>query len=130
MTFVLVGFQGSGNFSLRSERIRNVRDHALQALFPLPRGLRPVRELLWKFRSLGLPPLLFPALQGGRIRGGGGSQGAPGVVSREASSPPARPRSSERGAGGSVSGYSSVARERASVSSAPSGAGEGEVARS
>ena len=27
----------------------------------------------------------------------GGSQGAPGVVSREASSPPARPRSSERG---------------------------------
>ena len=30
----------------------------------------------------------------------GGSQGAPGVVSREASSPPARPRSSERGRGG------------------------------
>ena len=38
----------------------------------------------------------------------GGSQGAPGVVSREASSPPARPRSSERGR--SVSGHSSVAR--------------------
>ena len=32
--------------------------------------------------------------------------------------------------GGSVSGCSSVARERASVSSAPSGAAEGEVARS
>ena len=31
--------------------------------------------------------------------------------------------------GGSVSGRSSVARERASVSSAPSGAGKGEVAR-
>ena len=61
-------------------------------------------------------------------RGGMGSQGAPGVVSREASSTPARPRTNERG--GSVSGYSSVARERASVSSAPSGAGEGEVARS
>ena len=29
----------------------------------------------------------------------GGSQGAPGVLSREASSPPARPRSSERGGG-------------------------------
>ena len=58
----------------------------------------------------------------------GGSQGAPGVVSREASSPPARPRSSERRGG--VSGHSSVAHERASVSSAPSGAGEGEVARS
>ena len=50
---------------------------------------------------MGLPPLLFPALQGGRIRGGG-SQGAPGVLSREASSPPARPRSSERGGGVSL----------------------------
>ena len=132
MTFVLVGLRGSGNFSLRSEHIRNVKDHALQALFPMLRGLHPAQELLWKFRSLGFPPLLFPALQGGRIRGGG-SQGAPGVVSREASSPPARPRSSERGGGGgggSVSGHSSVVRERASVSSAPSGAGEGEVARS
>ena len=48
-------------------------------------------------------------------------------MSREASSPPARLRSSERG-GGSVSGRSSIARERASVSSAPLGAGEGEVA--
>ena len=56
------------------------------------------------------------------------SRGAPGVASREASSPPARPQSSERG--GSVSGRSSVARERASVSSAPSGAVEGEVAHS
>ena len=52
-----------------------------------------------------------------------GSRGAPGVVSREASS-----RSSERG--GSVSGLSSVARERAPFSLAPSGAGEGGVARS
>ena len=49
-------------------------------------------------------------------------------MSREASSPPAWPQSSERG--GSVSGHSSVASERASVSSAPLGAGEGEVARS
>ena len=47
---------------------------------------------------------------------------------REASSPPARPQSSERG--GRVSGRSSVARERASVSSAPSGAAERGVARS
>ena len=59
---------------------------------------------------------------------GGGSRGAPGVASREASSPPARLRSSERG--GSVSGCSSVARERASVSSTPLGAAEREVARS
>ena len=129
MTFVLIGLRRSGNFSLRSVLIKIVRSFALQALFPLRRGLRPARELLRTFRSLGLPPLLLPALQEGRIRGGaGGSRGAPGVASREASSPPARPRSSERG--GSVSGRSSAVRKRASVSSAPSGAVEGEVARS
>ena len=38
---------------------------------PAP-GAMPPRELLRKFRSLGLPPPLFPALQGGRIRGEGG----------------------------------------------------------
>ena len=80
---------------LRKEPIWNENDHALQAMFLLRRRLCPTRELLRKFRSLGLP-LLFPALQGGQDkRGGGGSQGAPGVVSREASSIPARPRSSE-----------------------------------
>ena len=56
-----------------------------------------------------------------------GSRDAPCAASREASSPPARPRSSKRG--GNVSGRSSGARERASASSAPSGAGMGEVAR-
>ena len=106
MTFVLIGLRRSGNFSLRKDPIKNVKNHALQALFPLRWGLHPARELLRKFRSPGLPPLLLPALQGGRMRGGG-SRGAPGVASREASSPPARPRSSERG--GSVSGRSSVA---------------------
>ena len=123
MTFVL----GSGNFLLKRGPTRNVKDHALQALFPLPRGPCPTQELLRKFHSLGLPPLLFPALQVGRIRGGG-SQGAPGVVSRKASSTPARPRSSEKGCGGGVS--LDIRLLRASVSSAPSGAGEGEVARS
>ena len=72
MTFVLVGLRGSGNFSLKSEPTRNERDHAFQALFPLPRGPCPSWELLRKFHSLGLPPLLFPALQVGRMRGGGG----------------------------------------------------------
>ena len=43
-----------------------------------------------------------------------GSRDAPCAASREASSPPARPRSSKRG--GSVSGRSSGARERASAS--------------
>ena len=63
-----------------------------------------------------------------RPSGGQGKRGAPGVVSREASSPPAGSWSSERG--GSVSGLSSVASERAPSSPAPSGAGEGGVARS
>ena len=58
----------------------------------------------------------------------GGSQGAPGVVSREAPSPPARSRSSERG--GSVSGQLSGARGHAPASPSPSGAGEVGVARS
>ena len=57
----------------------------------------------------------------------GGSQGAPGVVSREAPSPPARSRSSERG--GSVSGQLSGARRRVPASS-PSGVGEVGAARS
>ena len=71
MTFVLIGLRGSGNFSIRKDPTKNERNLALLALCPLPRGPRPVRELLRKFRSLGLPPLLFPALQVGRIRGGG-----------------------------------------------------------
>ena len=57
----------------------------------------------------------------------GGSQGAPGDVSRGAPSPPARSRSSERG--GSVSGLLSGARRRA-LSSPPSGAGEAGAAHS
>ena len=76
----------------------------------------------------GTSSFSFSCPSGEQDKRGGWSQGAPGVVSRGASSPPARPRSSERG--GSVSGSSSVAREHASVSSAPSGAGEGEVAYS
>ena len=58
----------------------------------------------------------------------GGSQGAPGVVSSGASSPPARPRSSERG--GSASGHLSGVGGLASSSPSPSGGGGVEVARS
>ena len=72
MTFVLIGLRGSGNFLIRNYPTKNERNLALLALFPLLRGPRPARELLWKFRSLGLPPLLFPVLEVGRIRGGGG----------------------------------------------------------
>ena len=57
-----------------------------------------------------------------------GSQGAPGVVSGGAPSPPARPRSSERG--GSASGRLSGVGGLASSSPSPSGGGGVEVARS
>ena len=90
MTFVLVGLRRSGNFLQRREPIRNGNDLALQGLFPLRRRLCPAWELLRRSRSLGLPPLIFPALQVGRIRGEG-SQCAPGVVSREAPYTPTRP---------------------------------------
>ena len=93
---MLVGLRRSGNSLQIKEPIRNENDLALQALFPLCWRLCPARGLHRKFRSLGLPPLLFPALQGGQDKRGV-SQGAPGVVSREASSTPARPRSSESG---------------------------------
>ena len=72
MTFVLIGLRRSGNFSRRKELTLNESAHALQALFPLRRRPLPMRGLLQKSRSPGLPPLL-PALQEGRIRGDGGS---------------------------------------------------------
>ena len=119
---VLVGRRGSGNSLVRKELARN-KNLALQALFSLPRGPRPAQELPRKFRSLGLPPL-FPALQVGRIRGWGLRVHlvmCPGRL-------PPLPLGLGRPRGGGVSGFASVAHERASVSSAPSGAGEGEVA--
>ena len=57
-----------------------------------------------------------------------GSQGAPGVVSGGAPSPPARPRSSERG--GSASRHSSGVSGLAPSSPSPSGGGGAGVARS
>ena len=64
---------------------------------------------------------------GGQERGEG-SQGAPGVVSGGAPSPPARPRSSERG--GSASRHLSGVSGLASSSPSPSGGGGAGVARS
>ena len=64
---------------------------------------------------------------GGQERGEG-SQGAPGVVSGGAPSPPARPRSSERG--GSASRHLSGVSGLAPYSPSPSGGGGAGVARS
>ena len=131
MTFVLRGLRCSGKPLRRKDHTQKGSAHAFQALFPLRRRLLPVRGLLRKSGTHRHPLLLLPSLQEGRLRrggGGGGCRDEPGAASREASSPPARFRSSERG--GSVSGRSSGARERASASSAPLGAGEEGVARS
>ena len=127
MTFMLSGLRRSGNLLRKNDLTQKGSAHALQALFPLRRRLLPVRGHLRK-SSTPRHPLRLPSLQEGRLRVGGGSRDAPGAASREASSPPARLRYSERG--GCVSGRSSGARLRSSASSAPSGAGEGEVARS
>ena len=51
----------------------------------------------------GISSSSFSHPSGGQDKRGGGSQSAPGVVSHEASSPPAQPRSSERwGRGGGL----------------------------
>ena len=126
---MFVGLRRSGNFLLKSELIKIVRSHALQALPPTP-GASPHAGTSSEVPQPGTSSSSFSRPSGGQDKGWGVSQGAPGVVSREASSPPARPQSSEGGGGGSVSGRSFVARKRASVSSAPSGAGEREIARS
>ena len=70
----------------------------------------------------------FYCPSGGRIRGGEGLR-MPLVLCPGRFPPLPLDLSLARRWGGSVSGHSSVARERASVSSAPSGAGEREVAR-
>ena len=69
---MLIGLRRRGNFSLRKELTMNKNTHALQALFPLRRRPLPLRGLLWKSRSPGLPPPLLPAIQEGRIRAGVG----------------------------------------------------------
>ena len=61
-----------GTLLLRSELTKKGKSlHALQALFPPCRWPLPAQKLLREFRSLGLLPLLFPALQVGRGRGRG-----------------------------------------------------------
>ena len=95
MTFVLIGLRRSENCSLRKDLIENVRRFTLQALKTSPRA-----EIPSGISQPGTSSSSFPRPSGGQDeRGWGGSQGAPGVVSHEASSPPARPRSSERGGG-------------------------------
>ena len=125
MTFVLFGLLSSGRFLLKRDPTRNV-NIALQALRPCSADLPPRGNFFgsfapWDFFSSSSRPL-------GGQESGEGSQGAPGVVSGGAPSPPARPRSSERG--GSASRHLSGVSGLASSSPSPSGGGGAGVARS
>ena len=118
--FVLFGRRLSGNLCVE-EYLHCVRRLlALQALFLL-RRLLPLAETS---SGVSLPGTSSSSssLPLGRQEG---SQGAPGVLSRGASSPPARSRSSGRGGG--ASGLLSGARGRAPSSPSPSPSGAGEV---
>ena len=119
MTFVLGGLRGSGNFSLRSEPTRNVKDHALQALFLLPRA-----GTSSEVPQPGTSSSSFSCPSGGQDKRGGGLK-VHLVLCPERLPPLPLDLGLVRG-GGSLD----IRPLRASVSSAPSGAGEGEVARS
>ena len=125
VTFVRFGRRLSGNFCVEEYLHCISCLLALQALFLLCR-LPPLAEtssgvsLPGSSSSSSLPL----GGQGRQER----SQGAPGVLSGGASSPPARSRSSGRGGG--ASGLLSGARGRAPSSPSPSGAGEVGAARS
>ena len=99
---------------------------ALQALFLL-RRLLPLAETSSGVSLPGTSSSSSSLPLGGQ-GGQEGSQGAPGVLSRGASSPPARSRSCGRGGG--ASGLLSGAHGRAPASPSPSGAGEVGAARS
>ena len=114
VTFVCFGRRLSGNFCVEEYLHCVSRLLALQALFFCAAYLPGSSS-----SSSSLP-------LGGQGRREG-SQGAPGVLSGGASSPPARSRSSGRGGG--ASGLLSGACGRAPSSPSPSGAGEVGAAR-
>ena len=127
VTFVRFGRRLSGNFCVEEYLHCVSRLLALQALFLL-RRLPPLAETS---SGVSLPGSSSSSSSSLPLGGQGrqeGSQGAPGVLSGGASSPPARSRSSGRGGG--ASGLLAGARGRAPSSPSPSGAGEVGAARS
>ena len=124
MTFVLCGLLSSWSFSLKSVPTRK-GNIALQALLLLLSRPPPRAETSSGVLRPGTSSSSCPLGGQGRREG---SQGAPGVVSGGAPSPPARPRSSERG--GSASRHSSGVSGLAPSSPSPSGGGGAGVARS
>ena len=124
VSFVHFGRRLSGNYCVEEYLHCVSRLLALQALFLL-RRLPPLAETSSGVSLPGSSSSSLPLGGQGRQEG---SQGAPGVLSGGASSPPARSRSSGRGGG--ASGLLSGARGRAPSSPSPLGAGEVGVARS
>ena len=101
--------------------------HCVRRLLALLRRLLPLAETSSEVSLPGTSSSSSSLPLGGQGRQEG-SQGAPGVLSRGASSPPAQSRSSWRG--GVASGLLSGARGLAPSSPSPSGAGEVGAARS
>ena len=126
VTFVRFGRRLSGNFCVEEYLHCVSRLLALQALFLL-RRLPPLTETSSGVSLPGSSSSSSSLPLGGQGRQEG-SQGAPGVLSGGASSPPALSRSSGRGGG--ASGLLSGVRGRAPSSPSPSGAGEVGAARS
>ena len=126
VTFVRFGRRLSGNFCVEEYLHCVSRLLALQALFLLCR-LPPLAETSSGVSLPGSSSSSSSLPLGGQGRQEE-SQGAPGVLSWGASSPPARSWSSGRGGG--ASGLLSGARGRAPSSPSPSGAGEVGAARS
>ena len=119
MTFVLYGLLSSGSFFAKKRSYKE-RKHRPSGSAPSAQQTSPARKLLPGVSRPGTSSSSSSRPLGGQGRGEG-SQGAPGVVSGGAPSPPARPRSSERGGSASrpLSGVSGLAPS----SPSPSGGG-------
>ena len=126
MTFVLFGRRLSGNNLCR--RVLTMRKTSSRPSGSVP-SAPPTSPRAETSSEVSLPGTSsFSSLPLGGQGKQEGSQGAPGVLSGGASSPPARSRLSARGGG--ASRLSSGARGRALASPSPSGAGEVGAARS
>ena len=123
VTFVLLGRRLGGNNLYR--RILTKRKKSSRPSGSVP-SAPPTSPRAETSSGVSLPGTSSSSLPLGGQGKREGSQGAPGVLSGGASSPPARSRSSERG--GSASGLSSGSGGLAPAS--PSGAGKVGVARS
>ena len=111
VTFVLFGRRLSGNNLYRRVLTKRKKSSRPSGSVPTAPPTSPRAETS---SGVSLPGTSSSSLPLGGQGKQEGSQGAPGVLSGGASSPPARSRSSERGGG--ASGLSSGARSRFSFS--------------